>query len=207
MQIRPQAEADGAAAEEVPEAAAEVEDEATEEEEEVSEAVAEELVPVEAEVDGDEEAPLEAAGGEDVDEEAPLEAGGGEDVDEEVDPWMEIEIDNPQPRPNANFLVANVQRNHICTPPHEFPQYCTVLLKEGEPSDHISTRGACSILGIIRNRNPNIVPNKAVVKNIKNMKHVAIEFIDEAFNTFKLQPNSASMWIKIDLRADRNVYY
>ena len=225
MQIRPQAEADGAAAaaeeEEVPEAAAaEVEDEA----------VAEELVPVEAEADseeapletaggedvdeeapleagGGEEAPPEAAGGEDVDEEAPLEAGGSEDVDEEVDPWMEIEIDNPQPRPNANFLVANVQRNHICTPPHEFPQYCTVLLKEGEPSDHISTRGACSILGIIRNRNPNIVPNKAVVKNIKNMKHVAIEFIDEAFNTFKLQPNSAPMWIKIDLRADRNVYY
>ena len=62
-------------------------------------------------------------------------------------------------------------------------------------------------MGIIRNRQPNIYTNKCIVKNIKNMKHIAIEFVDEAFNTFKLAADSPSMWIKLDLRTTKNVYY
>jgi hypothetical protein len=120
---------------------------------------------------------------------------------------MEIEIDNPEPRPPANFLVANVMRPHICTPPHEFPAYCTVIVKEGEPTDYVATRGLCSILGLIRDKQPNVVSNKCIVKNIKNMKYLSIEFVDQALNTFKIQPNNNPMWIKIDLRASRNVYY
>ncbi len=126
----------------------------------------------------------------------------------EEDPWMEIEIDNPLPRPAQRFIVANSRRPHVCTPPNTFPAYCTVLIKEGEPTDHVSIRGACSILGLIRERQPNIVSNKAIVKNIKNMKYLAIEFIDEAFNTFKLPADASPMFIKIDLKAVRtNVYY
>jgi len=130
-----------------------------------------------------------------------------EEEEEEEDPWMEIEIDNPEPRPPANFLVANVMRPHICTPPHEFPAYCTVIVKEGEPTDYVATRGLCSILGLIRDKQPNVVSNKCIVKNIKNMKYLSIEFVDQALNTFKIQPNNNPMWIKIDLRASRNVYY
>ena len=126
----------------------------------------------------------------------------------EEDPWMEIEIDNPLPRPAQRFIVANSRRPHVCTPPNTFPAYCTVLIKEGEPTDHVSIRGACSILGLIRERQPNIVSNKVIVKNIKNMKYLAIEFIDEAFNTFKLPADASPMFIKIDLKAVRtNVYY
>ncbi len=130
-----------------------------------------------------------------------------DDSEEVEDPWMEIEIDNPEPRPPANFLVANVIRPHICTPPHEFPAYCTVIVKEGEPTDYVATRGLCSILGLIRDKQPNVVSNKCIVKNIKNMKYLSIEFVDQALNTFKIQPNNNPMWIKIDLRASRNVYY
>ncbi len=130
-----------------------------------------------------------------------------DDSEEVEDPWMEIEIDNPEPRPPANFLVANATRPHICTPPHEFPKYCTVVVKEGEPTDYVATRGLCSILGLIRDKQPNVVSNKCIVKNIKNMKYLSIEFIDQALNTYKIQPNNTPMWIKIDLRASRNVYY
>ena len=136
-------------------------------------------------------------------------ASDGDDAEEEEEnPWMEIEIDNPEPRPMSTFLVANSIRPHICTPPNTFPDYCTLLVKEGEPVDYISKRGACSILGIIRNRQPNIYTNKCIVRNIKNMKHIAIEFVDEAFNTFKIAADSPfSMWIKLDLRSIKNVYY
>ena len=156
----------------------------------------------EAEAEAEDDEPEEAEAEGDEPEE------GGADDEPPEDPWMEIEIDNPVPRPTQNFLVANSRRPHVCTPPNTFPDYCTVLIKEGEPTDHVSMRGACSILGLIRNRQPNIVSNKAVVKNIKNMKYLAIEFIDEAFNTFKLPAGGAPMFIKIDLKAVRNnVYY
>ncbi len=149
--------------------------------------------------------------------------GGGDGVDddgtdnsddddieeeEEEDPFMEIEIDNPEPRPVKNFLVANSLRPHnMCTPPHTFPPYCTVLVKEGDPTDFIASRGLCSILGIIRDKQPNIVSNKCIVRNIKNMKYIAIEFIDGALNTFKIAAGGRPMWIKIDLRVIKNAYY
>ena len=167
-----------------------------EEEEEERPAV---VVEEEGGAEGGEEMPQE-------EEEDPVDAAE-EEEEEEDSPWMEIEIDNPQPRPTSTFLVANSNRQHICTPPNTFPAYCTLLIKEGEPVDYISHRGACSILGIIRNRQPNIYTNKCIVKNIKNMKHIAIEFVDEAFNTFKLAADSPSMWIKLDLRTTKNVYY
>jgi hypothetical protein len=184
----------------------------------------EQEVETEAAAGGEQEEEAEAAGGE-QEEEAEAAGGGGdaeggeemppqeeeeeggEEMQEEENSWMEIEIDNPQPRPTANFLVANSIRPHICTPPNSFPAYCTLLIKEGEPVDYISQRGACSILGIIRNRQPNIYTNKCIVKNVKNMKHIAIEFVDEAFNTFKIAADSPSMWIKLDLRTTKNVYY
>ncbi len=128
--------------------------------------------------------------------------------EEEEDPFMEIEIDNPEPRPVKNFLVANSLRPHnMCTPPHTFPPYCTVIVKEGDPTDFIASRGLCSILGIIRDKQPNIVSNKCIVRNIKNMKYIAIEFIDGALNTFKIAAGGRPMWIKIDLRVIKNAYY
>ena len=192
---------------------------AQEEEEEVStdappvqEEASTDAPPAQEDVPSDTPPAVEAETAEEHGEDVPVieeeENDETDDDSEEVeDPWMEIEIDNPEPRPPANFLVANATRPHICTPPHEFPKYCTVVVKEGEPTDYVATRGLCSILGLIRDKQPNVVSNKCIVKNIKNMKYLSIEFIDQALNTYKIQPNNTPMWIKIDLRASRNVYY
>jgi hypothetical protein len=113
---------------------------------------------------------------------------------------MNIEIANPRLKPATKFIVANSTRVHICTPPDTFPEYCTIILKEGEPVDYVSVRGLCSVLGIVRKPQPSIVSNKCVVKNIRNMSYFSIELIDEALNTFKIKPDGNPMWIKIDLR-------
>jgi hypothetical protein len=126
-----------------------------------------------------------------------------EDAEDEVesgDEFLQIEIDNPKPRPPTTFNVASNVTKHICTVPEVFPDYCTVIVKEGEPDDYVSSRGPCSVLGIIRKNVPNIVSNKkCIVKRFQTLKYISLEFVDESLNTFKIAPNVNPMWIKLDV--------
>ena len=131
-------------------------------------------------------------------EEARLETDEPTNDDDEY--FIQVEINNPLPRPPASFTVANHSRKHICTAPEKFPDQCTIILKEGEPDDYVTSRGLCCVLGIIRESAPNIQSNsKCIIKRFQTLKYISLEFVDESLNTFKIESGIQPMWIKIDL--------
>jgi hypothetical protein len=143
-------------------------------------------------------------------EEARLEAeGDGSDDAAAVDgdddeQFIQVEINNPFPRPPTSFMVANAAKKHICTAPEKFPDHCTILLKEGEPDDYVTSRGLCCVLGIIRKSTPNIQSNtKCIIKRFQTLKYISLEFVDESLNTFKIASSVQPMWIKIDLSCNK----
>ena len=128
---------------------------------------------------------------------------GGRRVDQgdNDDGFELVQIPNPRPRPPASFDVANSRRKHVCTMPDVFPEYFTLVVREGEPLDHLTaSRGLCSVLGLVRKLQPNIVPNNCVVRNVQSLKSLSIEFVDESLNTIKVAPKSPAVWIKLDLK-------
>ena len=134
-------------------------------------------------------------------EEARLET---DETDEDTEYFIQVEINNPLPRPPATFMVANSSRKHICTAPEKFPDQCTIILKEGEPDDYVTSRGLCCVLGIIRKSAPNIQPNsKCIIKRFQTLKYISLEFVDESLNTFKIASGIQPMWIKIDLSCNK----
>ena len=98
---------------------------------------------------------------------------------------MQILVPNPIPRPQARFVVWNRIKPVVCNPIRDFPLVCTILLKEGDPTDYISDRGYCSVLGIIRDKDPKIVPNPCVVKN-NNIRQFSLQFLTDSLDVFKL---------------------
>jgi len=128
---------------------------------------------------------------------------GGRRVDngDDDDGFELVQIPNPQPRPPASFDVANSRRKHVCTMPDVFPEYFTLVVREGEPLDHLTaSRGLCSVLGLVRKLQPNIVPNNCIVRNVQSLKSLSIEFVDESLNTIKVAARSPPVWIKLDLK-------
>jgi hypothetical protein len=101
--------------------------------------------------------------------------------------------------------VANSIRQHICTnDPATFPENYTLIVREGEPLDYISTRGLCSVLGIVRKTGqPNVLSNKCVIRAAGGggVKSLSVEIVDEFLNTFKNRGRKA-MWIKLILKVD-----
>jgi len=141
-------------------------------------------------------------------EEAQLLAAQEDDDDDGADDenyFVQVEIDNPNPRPPSYFPVANHERKHICTQPDLFPEHCTILIKEGEPTDYVASRGLCCVMGIIRKTLPNIVSNKCIIKRFQTLKYLSLEFVDESLNTFKIDADSRPMWLKIDVSC--NTYF
>ena len=96
-----------------------------------------------------------------------------------------------------------------CQKPANFPEYCTLLLKEGEPNDYLAERGFVSVLGILRKSQPGVVPNFCVIKNIHRTSTLCIEFVDEGLNTFTLspaaegQPPTPDAFVKLDVRCTK----
>jgi len=130
---------------------------------------------------------------------------GAASDDEEFD---FVQIPNPTPRPPSSFFVANIQRKHICTIPNIFPEYFTLILREGEPLDYLTpVRGLVSVLGLVRKLQPNIVSNACVVKNVQMLKSLSVEFVDESLNTIKAAPGSPAIWIKLDLKCRSGQQY
>jgi hypothetical protein len=129
------------------------------------------------------------------------------DDDDEGD-FVSVQIPNPFPRPPTSFTVANSKRKHICTPPNIFPEYFTLILREGEPIDYLtSVRGHGSVLGIVRKMQPNIVANTCVVKNVATLKSLSIEIVDVSLNTIKVALESPPVWIKLDLKCHSGQQY
>ena len=124
-------------------------------------------------------------------------------LEEDFEPFIQVEVGNPLPRPPTTFVVANIDKKHICTEPEKFPDYCTILVKEGEPDDYVSTRGLCCVLGLIRKTAPNIVPNKCIIKRFQTLKYISLEFVDESLNTFKIAADANPMWIKLDVSCNK----
>ena len=130
----------------------------------------------------------------------------GRQADE--DDFELVQVPNPFPRPPSVFTVANTTRKHICTLPNIFPEYFTLILREGEPIDYLtSVRGHGSVLGIVRKLQPNIVANTCVVKNVQMLKSLSIEFVDASLNTIKVALESPSVWIKLDLKCHSGQQY
>jgi hypothetical protein len=126
-----------------------------------------------------------------------------EHLDRDVEEFIEMEVGNHLPRPPTSFVVANSDKKHICTVPDKFPDYCTILINQGEPEDYVATRGLCCVLGLIRKSSPNIVPNKCVIKRFQNLKYISLEFVDESLNTFKIDADTNPMWIKLDVSCNK----
>ena len=130
----------------------------------------------------------------------------GRQADE--DDFELVQVPNPFPRPPSFFTVANTTRKHICTLPNIFPEYFTLILREGEPIDYLtSVRGHGSVLGIVRKMQPNIVANTCVVKNVQTLKSLSIEFVDVSLNTIKVALESPPVWIKLDLKCHTGQQY
>ena len=130
------------------------------------------------------------------------------DADREDD-FELVQISNPRPPPPTSFSVANTSRKHICTTPNVFPEFFTLVLREGEPLDYLTaTRGIVSVLGIVRKLQPSIVPNvPCVLKNVASVKSLSVEFVDESLNTIKVGPDSSAAWIKLDLKCRSGLQY
>jgi len=113
--------------------------------------------------------------------------------------FMEVEIDNPQPRPPTTFPAANEGPRGRCDPGNRFPQFCTIVLREGERTDYLSERGFCSVMGVMREKTPNVVSNLCTLKNT-GLTYLSIEFIDQGLNTFKIAENPGTLpaFVKLD---------
>jgi hypothetical protein len=125
-------------------------------------------------------------------------------VQEEDEEFETITIANPHIRPPQHFVIANSVPKHICTRPNIFPEYCTLILKEGEPQDYITQRGLCSVLGLVRKSQPNIVSNNCILRNVQTVKNLSIEFVDEGLNTYKVT-GTKPMWLKLDFQCKSNM--
>jgi hypothetical protein len=111
-----------------------------------------------------------------------------------------IVINNPARRPPRDYIVANSTLPHICTNPLSFPDNCTLIVREGEPTDYLANRGYCSVLGLVRKeKQPNILSNGCVLRAGQNLNSLSIEIVDDAFNAYRIT-GEKSMWIKIDLQ-------
>jgi hypothetical protein len=141
---------------------------------------------------------------------------GGEEFEFEIeaphqsgqDSFDIVDIPNPLPRPPTSFVVTNLPKKHICTMPNIFPDYFSLILREGEPLDYLTnSRGLCSVLGLIRKLQPQIVPNTCIIKNVETVKSLSIEFVDESLNTIKVGPNDPPVWIKLDFRCKTGTNY
>ena len=131
-----------------------------------------------------------------------------DEEDEDENEFMIVQVPNPNPRPPVSYTVANLPRKHICTTPNIFPEFCTLLLKEGEPTDYVKSRGLCSVLGMVRKLQPNIVSNaNCVLKNCQSLKSLSVEFVDESENTFKVPLESPAIWIKLDIQCHSSSSY
>ena len=120
-------------------------------------------------------------------------------------PFMNVQILNPEPRPTNNFTVWNRTEAAVCGIAAEFPAVCTILLKEGEPTDYIVNRGYCCVLGVVRTENPRIVPNACVIKN-NYIRQLSLQFLSESLTTFVLPvtapdgtPNRP-IWLKLAVK-------
>ena len=128
--------------------------------------------------------------------------------DDDDDDFDLVQIPNPHPRPPTSFTVANAKPKHICTPTNVFPDYYTLILKEGEPLDYLTkVRGHGSVLGLVRKMQPNIVSNTCVLKNAQALKSLSVEFADESLNTIRAAPGSQAVWIKLDLKCQSGQQY
>ena len=206
---------------------AEVEEEAAEEEVpiEIEEEVA--AAPIEAEAEEEEVAPIEAEAEAEVLEEevAPIEAeadvepvgeGGGdvdmpaEEEEEEEEPeeireeaFEMVRVPNPIPRRAAAFSVATSGPRGRCLKPANFPEFCTLVLQEGEPNDYMTERGYVSVLGMVRKAQPSVVPNECRLKNVHRTTTLSIEFVDEGLHTFLIPAGQPDAFVKIDLRCSK----
>ena len=111
-----------------------------------------------------------------------------------------IVINNPDRRPATDYIVANSIRPHTCSNPLTFPDNCTLIVREGEPTDYLATRGYCSVLGLFRKeKQPSVLSNGSFLRAGQNLNSLSIEIVDDALNTYMIT-GETSMWIKLNLQ-------
>ena len=122
--------------------------------------------------------------------------GGGDvgqpDDDNEPD-TMDVEVDNPEPKPADTFLLANQVPVGRCVPPAAFPTQGTIFLKEGAPTDYVSDRGACAVLALLRNTGPKLITRTCTV-SAPLVGALTLEITDDHLNTFS--PVTRDVYIK-----------
>ena len=94
------------------------------------------------------------------------------------------------PRPLRNFVLWNKNPSYVCGRLENFPQVCTILLKEGEPLDYVADRGYCSVLGIMREAEPKTVSNICRVKN-NHIRQFTLQFLSNSLTLFTLPEQKA----------------
>ena len=145
----------------------------------------EQIEEIEEEALGEEEEGIE--GGGDVSQAA---------LSEEDDDFDEIEIPNPLPVPPTKFVLANQRSSGRCVPPADFPERCTIFLREAEQQDYVTERGRCSILGVLRDSVPKLVSRSCLVSS-PFVQTLTLEFSDDHLNTYS--PSTRGAYIKADL--------
>jgi hypothetical protein len=169
------------------------------------EIVPEELEP-EEEVDVEPEQDFEEEPEEEEEEEIlfppPIEGPPQIEEDYEEPPaqeYVEIQIPNPEPPPTSqdiNILKGPLGR---CTLPENFPEYCTILLHEGDARDYCVDRGSCCILGVLGHHNtPKLQANVARLGCPWIVRNLTLEFVDDHLNSYV--NNARDVYVKIDLK-------
>ena len=110
--------------------------------------------------------------------------GGGEGEQEYLDITIQQQQQqNISQRQYTNML--NIKRHH-CKPSNSFPNFATILLREGYETDYIGEKGLCCILATITKNQASIhiTPNESYLNN-SDLTKLTLSFIDEHLNTFK----------------------
>ena len=121
------------------------------------------------------------------------------------DAYELVRIVNPIPRRAATFSVVKSGPRGRCLTPNNFPEFCTLILREGEPIDYLAERGYVSVLGMVRRIQPSVVPNVCILRNVHRTTTLSIEFVDEGLHTFIIKTDNPAVppvdaFIKLDLR-------
>ena len=122
------------------------------------------------------------------------------EADIEIEDFNLIQFPNPIPPTQSRFFIPlQKEPRPRCPRPIDFPDFCNIILREGEPIDYIIERGYVSILGILKSQTPRLLSNYCLLRNTgQRISMLQVEFLDSHLNSWFPRPDQEPLFFKID---------
>ena len=158
-------------------------------------------VPLDADIEADDDADANIGGGDDLGEAAARDQA--EAIEALNDPFMTIRVPNPFPRPARTFPQIQATPRGFCgTLLEDFPLHSYVLVKETLPLDWFNERGYVSLGGMLTRQEGSETinfkkTNTIYLKSFHNLENLNLEIVDSSFATYKIANGQKSAYLTL----------